>query len=83
MGAYNIVNPSNLIAGQPEDVSVVLANLQAIQAVLNGGIDNSNLSVTANIALSKLLGYPSDGVQVPARAFHVPSPVGTCTPSDG
>ena len=26
MGAYNVVNPSALSAGQPEDISVVLAN---------------------------------------------------------
>src|SRR5215471_1434909 len=63
MGAYNIVNQSNLIAGQPEDVSVVLANLQAIQAILNGGIDNSNVSAAAAIAASKLSGYPTDATK--------------------
>ena len=60
MSLYNIVNPSSLVAGQPEDVSQILANYQAIQAVLNGGIDDVNVRSTAAIAPSKLAGYPSD-----------------------
>lgn len=63
MTQYNIVNPASLIAGQPEDVSQVLANFQAIATILNGGIDNSNLSVSAAIAASKLANYPSDGTK--------------------
>src|SRR5215831_12292359 len=43
MGAYNVISPSAMAAGQPEDISVVLANFQAIATVLNGGIDNSNI----------------------------------------
>src|SRR4051794_37837550 len=54
MGAYNIVNVAALAAGQPENVGDVLANLQAIQAILNGGIDNFNVSAAAGIAYSKL-----------------------------
>jgi hypothetical protein len=64
MGSYNIVNQANLQSGQPEDVSVVLANLQAIQAVLNGGIDNSNINAAAAILASKLAGYPTDATKV-------------------
>lgn len=60
MSLYNIVNPASLVAGQPEDVSQVLANFQAIQAVLNGGIDDANVRSTAAISPSKLAGYPSD-----------------------
>jgi len=56
MGAYNIVNPGSLVPGQPEDITQVLANLQAIQAVINGGIDNSNIATGANIDPSKLAG---------------------------
>jgi|SRR5215467_270684 len=63
MGAYNIVNQANLIAGQPEDISTVLANFQAIQAVLNGGIDNSNINAAAAILASKISGYPTDATK--------------------
>ena len=61
--AYNIISPTALQAGQPEDVSVVLANLQAIASVLNGQIDNANISPAASLAISKLAGYPSDGAK--------------------
>ncbi len=64
MTAYNIVSPTSLQAGQPEDVSVILANLQAIASVLNGGIDNANINPAAAIAISKLAGYPSDGAKI-------------------
>lgn len=60
MSLYNIVSPSSLVPGQPEDVSQVLANFQAIQAILNGGIDDVNIRSTAAIAASKLAGYPAD-----------------------
>lgn len=55
MTLYTVVNPSTLIAGQPEDVSQVLANFQAIANILNGNVDNSNLNPAANIAPSKIL----------------------------
>jgi hypothetical protein len=64
MGAYNIVNPAALVGGQPEDISVVLANFNAIAAVINGSIDNSNINVAAGIAASKLAGFPSDSTKV-------------------
>lgn len=54
MGAYNVINRASMAAGQPEDVSVILANLDAIAAVLNGGIDNSNINAAAAILYSKL-----------------------------
>lgn len=60
MGAYNIVNPASLVSGQPEDVSQVLANFQAIATILNGGIDNTNINAAAAIAASKFAGYPAD-----------------------
>jgi len=65
MSLYNIVNPASLQPGQPEDVSQVLANFQAIQAVLNGGIDDVNIRSTAAIQISKLNGYPSDITKSP------------------
>ena len=44
MGAYNINGAATLVGGQPEDVSQVLSNFQAIQAIINGGIDASNFA---------------------------------------
>ena len=61
MTAYNVISPGSLQAGQPEDISVILANLQAIQGVLNGGVDDANINAAAALAISKLAGYPSDG----------------------
>lgn len=49
-----------MVAGQAEDISVVLANFNAIATVLNGGIDNANINAAAAIAISKLAGYPAD-----------------------
>jgi hypothetical protein len=54
VGFYNVVNAGSLISGQPEDISQVLANFNAIAAVLNGGLDNSNVAGAAAIAYSKL-----------------------------
>jgi microcystin-dependent protein len=58
--AYNVIDPGKLVAGLPEDISVILANLQAIAAAL-GSLDNANISPAAQIAISKLAGYPADG----------------------
>jgi len=63
MTTYNVVSPTSLQSGQPEDVSVVLANLQAIASVLNGGLDNGNLHPAAGIAATKIAGYPADGAK--------------------
>jgi hypothetical protein len=60
---YNIVSGASLVAGQPEDISIVLANLQAIAAVINGSLDNANLAANAGIAASKLQGYPGDATK--------------------
>jgi hypothetical protein len=60
MGAYNVVNRPALASGQPEDISQVLANLDAIATVLNGGIDDTNVAAAAGILASKLAGYPND-----------------------
>lgn len=63
MSLYNIVNPASMQAGQPEDVSQVLANFQAIQTVLNGGIDDTNIRSAAAIQPSKLANYPADATR--------------------
>jgi hypothetical protein len=54
MTTYNVVSPSAMVAGQPEDVSVVLANFNAIAAILNGNLDNGNLNAAAAIVASKI-----------------------------
>jgi hypothetical protein len=51
---------SQLAAGQPEDIGMVLADFDAVLAVLNGDIRNDNIAAAAAIAASKLSGYPSD-----------------------
>ena len=63
MSLYNIVGTSSLQAGQPEDVSQVLANFQAIQTILNGGIDDNNIRNTAAIQATKL-NIPADTTQI-------------------
>jgi len=60
MTAYNLVNPGSMVAGQPEDISQVLANFTAIQNVLNGNVDDGNIKPGAGINPSKILGYPND-----------------------
>ena len=60
MTAYNVIDPGKLVAGLPEDISVILANLQAIAATINGSLDNSNLVNGAAIAPSKIAGFPAD-----------------------
>jgi len=72
MGFYNVVNATSLQAGFPEDVSQVLANFQAIAAVLNGGIDDSNVNAGANISLSKL--------NLPQDLLHALLPIGGFIP---
>jgi hypothetical protein len=52
--SYNVISPATMAAGQPEDVSVILANFNAIAAILNGGFDNSNIAPAAGIVYSKL-----------------------------
>jgi len=47
-------------AGQPEDITQVVANLDAIAAVVNGALDNSNIATSAAILASKLANYPND-----------------------
>lgn len=45
---------TQLAAGQPEDISMVLADFDAILAVLNGDIRNDNIASAAAIAVSKI-----------------------------
>jgi len=59
MTTYNVVSPGAMVAGQVEDISVILSNFQAIAAVLNGNLDNTNLAPGAAIVPSKIAGYPA------------------------
>lgn len=61
MGLFNVVGRATMAAGQPEDVTQILANLDAIAAVLNGNIEDVNVKATAGILASKLAGYPALG----------------------
>lgn len=54
MTAYNVVNAIKLVNGLAEDVGDVLANFQAIAAVMNGNLDDANIKAGAGIVLSKL-----------------------------
>jgi hypothetical protein len=91
MTTYNIVNPAAMQAGQPEDISIVLANLQTIAAIINGSLDDANLSPAAAIAASKLAGYPNDPLKVLIGDGSWGSPAGSAgygtvlpaTPADG
>lgn len=60
MTAYNVVNRSGLQGGQAEDISVVLANFDALATVINGNLDNTNLLANAAIAITKLAGGSND-----------------------
>jgi hypothetical protein len=50
---YSVINPQALMNGEPEDISVIRANLEAISQVL-AGLDDSNIAAGANIQLSKI-----------------------------
>ena len=55
---------TQLAAGQPEDIGMVLADLDAILAVVNGDLRNDNFSPSAGIALSKIaIGGTPDGTK--------------------
>lgn len=45
---------AELAAGQPEDIGMVLADLEEIVSVVNGDIRNDNIHASAAIAVSKL-----------------------------
>lgn len=48
--------PNNLANGNPADASQVMANYNAIDNVVNGGIDDANVSASNPIQPSKILG---------------------------
>jgi hypothetical protein len=60
MTAYNIIDPESLVSGQPQDVTVVLANFEAVQSIINGNLDNGNIRPSAGIDVGKLANYPGD-----------------------
>lgn len=60
MTAYNVLDRGKLVPNEPEDITVILANLDAIAAVLNGNLDNANVAIGAAIAASKIAGFPND-----------------------
>jgi len=88
MTQYTIVNQPNLATGQPEDISVILSNLQAIQTILNGNVDDSNVNANAAIDPAKLKGYPANAARFLRGdgLWSVPAGYGTtlpASPADG
>jgi len=51
-----VVLPYRPVAGDPEDVSQIMADFDAILTVLNGDVRNDNISALAAIAITKLAG---------------------------
>ena len=49
-----VVLPNRPIPGDPEDISQIMANFDAILTVLNGDVRNDNLAAGAAVAVSKL-----------------------------
>ncbi len=64
MTAYNVIGSASMVGGEPEDISVVLANFDAIANVLNGGLDDANIKAAAGILASKLANFPNDAAKV-------------------
>jgi len=63
MTFYNVIGTNQMQSGQPEDVSVVLNNFNAIAQVINGYLDDSNIVANAGLQFSKLAGYPGDSTK--------------------
>lgn len=66
MGLYNVLDRGLLQGGQPEDISKVLGNLDAIAAILNGGIDDTNFAGGLIFGLDKIKQNAATIGQVPA-----------------
>jgi hypothetical protein len=49
-----VVLPHRPVTGDPEDVSEIMADLDAILAVVNGDLKDDNIAVAANILVAKL-----------------------------
>src|SRR5215469_14334796 len=54
MTTYTVVNPGNLVDGQPQKISDVVANFNAVATVFNGNIDDSNINPSSGIGLGKI-----------------------------
>lgn len=63
MPQYNVINAGLLVSGQPEDISQVLANFNAIRAIINA-LKDDNIDPTAALGIAKLAGYPADATKV-------------------
>lgn len=57
-----ITLPFRPVSGDPEDISQVMADFDAILNVVNGDIRNDNISPSAAIAASKLAGIPGSQI---------------------
>lgn len=70
MGTLTLTDPVN---GTNADASVIASNDAAIKAVVNGGLDNTNISASAGIVRSKIAG--------PVTALATATPAGTVSTS--
>lgn len=55
-----ITLPYNEVEGGPSDISEVMADFDAIVALLNGGLQDDNVAADAALLISKLKNYPND-----------------------
>jgi hypothetical protein len=55
MSAYSVLYTTQLVNGQPEDISQVKANFDAIATVINGNIDQTNIAPTATPTITSLV----------------------------
>jgi hypothetical protein len=73
MGAYSVISRAALVNGQPEDISVVLANFDAIATIINN-LDDSNIAANANIQATKIAaGGSFGGVSVSGGSIGAPA----------
>lgn len=67
MAGYTVIDAESLVSGQPEDPSVILANLQAIQQVLNGLVPGFSIVNTQDITIFQIftldINFDDDGLE--------------------
>lgn len=55
MSAYNVINPTSMVTGQPEDVGPIKQNFDSLASILNGHIDATNFDPTATLTMAGLV----------------------------
>src|SRR5262245_59591191 len=70
-----VVLPFRPVAGDPEDVSQIMADFDALLSVVNGGLQDDNIAASAAIAASKIAAIPSQQLAITRSAAPPASPV--------